>query len=189
MEGVQQKTAKKAFRIKKVKPIVEIVPHFPGCICTPSRLKVNVTPERVEARMWITPLCEGDLQDARVEVWYEGKKINSVETPCKITTQAIAKLMGVMTFMAPFASMFLEAYGLDPKTQASQGFPIIKSLLKIVQIPYFTVFLILLFAGLGVFFYLKNRPQESDPVTQFFEVQALAPKEETVSETVPETKE
>lgn len=176
MARVVQKTAEKAFVIKKVKPIVQIIPHFPGCICTPGKMSVNVTPERVEAKMWVTPLCNGDLKDARVEIWYEGSLVNEVKTPTRVATQTVAKIMGTMSFCAPFIASVLQGFNLDPQSQIKEGFPLLKWILQVVTLPYITLISLLFFVGLALFFYLRNRPQEADPVTEFFGVKARESK-------------
>lgn len=178
VDGVKQATAKKAFAVKMVKPIVQIVPHFPGCLVSPNKMEVNVTPETVEARMWVTPLCEGDLKDARVEVWYDGERVNSVKTPCRVTTHTMTRVMAGLSLLAPFISSTLQAFQMDPESQIRDGFPLVKGLFQMMNTSYTTFVLLFIFLGLTFFFYQRSRAEEADPITEIFEVKTRAPQEE-----------
>ncbi|MCR4315009.1 MAG: hypothetical protein NUW37_01530 [Planctomycetes bacterium] len=96
----------KEFAIAKDKPRVEVKVHFPGCITVPATQLVDVSPERVEMQFYLTPMAAGDLPDANVEIWHEGRMIERIQTPATIARPTWAKvsiacavLFPVLTFL------------------------------------------------------------------------------------------
>ncbi|MFN3198134.1 MAG: hypothetical protein ACE366_06920 [Bradymonadia bacterium] len=106
-------------------PVITVVPVFPGCLCTPQQLQVDLTPETVEVRFWLTPLVRGRLGDARVEIHQHGRCLDRIPTPAKVADQALTRMVAVGSALAPLGSKLLEKSGLDPLTLLTERLPVV----------------------------------------------------------------
>ncbi|NHI93015.1 MAG: hypothetical protein EAX96_10975 [Candidatus Lokiarchaeota archaeon] len=157
-----------SFEVEKTEqkpPIVKIIPFFPGCLITPNQAEVNIEEDNLEVLFWITPLVLGKI-DSCVEFWFEGKRIDKVETPTKIVTQTISKVMataGVVTGVVPAALEFLN---IDVNGYLSALFstywPQMETFFSVWGILIIEIIIVSALIGLGAFFYLKKRPKETE---------------------------
>ncbi|MGE3854027.1 MAG: STAS domain-containing protein [Planctomycetota bacterium] len=154
-------------KIKAANPMVEIVPRVPGCLVVPDRLTVDVRPESVEAQFFVTPLAPGDIRHARVEIWYEGVRIDTIETPTKVTTQFIARVLALGGVLNPLIFGTLEGLGVNPSEAASNAM-----LVRLAQ-NFGGSYMVMGLAAavvcglLASLFWWINKPRQSDPVVQF----------------------
>jgi hypothetical protein len=165
-QHVAQVEGKKAFKIKRGNPFVTIRPILPGCLCIPQELSLNVKPKVAEAKFWITPTAEGVLEEARVEVLYEGKVVSTIDIPTTVTTQALAKLTGSAAFLTTTAGPFFEAFGISVKKESASLFADVLAHLAGGSYRYG-------FAGILAFFalviFLKRRPKTAPETEGFFD--------------------
>lgn len=154
---VQQVSSEAAFKVKSSNPIVQIKPVIPGCLCVPSVIDLDVTQSVAEAQFYLTPQSMGKLEGARVEVFYEGQRVDAIELDCWATTQAMAKLSGsVAAVMTTFGPTF-SALGDDLKGQGAEGLGQLIGALGSQQGPVLSS---VIFGLLSVLFYLWNRPKQ-----------------------------
>ena len=154
-------------RVKAANPMIEIVPRFPGCLVVPDRLTVDVRPESVEAQFFVTPLAPGAGGHARVEIWYEGVRIDTIDTPTKVTTQFIARVLALGGVLNPLIFGTLEGLGVSPADGASSA--------MLVQAARFFggSYLMMGMAAAAAcgavasLFWMLNKPRQSDPVVRF----------------------
>jgi hypothetical protein len=122
---VAQVSSKKSFKIDRRDPYVTIRPILPGCLVVPAEKKINVVPELVETRFFVTPQVEGDIGEASCEILYQGKVLDTVMTPTRVTKQTLAKAAAAFSFGAPFiGSVFNE--------QLAKGFPMFADFSRVV---------------------------------------------------------
>lgn len=105
------------------RPVITVVPVFPGCLCSPNQIEVDLTPESVEVRFWLTPLVNGRLGDARVEIHQDGRCLDRIPTPAVVADQTITRLTAAGSALSPVAGKLLEKIGLDPITWVSAQLP------------------------------------------------------------------
>lgn len=166
---VTQVEGKEKVVVKREAPVVEVVPIFPGCLVMPPRIKVDVTPEEAKAKFWLTPNTEGELEEARVEIWYQDKLATTIETPAKATKHTWAILSMVFALLVPVISALLEILQVDVR----KNIPLVLLWMKRgVEALGGATTAGLLLALLGVVgavvFYLLNRPEEAEPIESIF---------------------
>lgn len=103
------------FAVAASRPVVQVIPHFPGCMILPGSLELDVTPDRVEALFWVTPLAVGKLDHARVEIWQDGRLLSRIPTPCRVVRQTLAKFMLAGGILSPVIGVGLELMGVELK--------------------------------------------------------------------------
>ncbi len=166
-DKVAQVTSKKGFSVKKENPFVTVRPIFPGCLCVPSELTVDISPTLAEAKFWLTPTGEGQVWDARVEIWYEGKRLDSVPTPTRVARQTRAKLLAGFAFVAPAFKSVLGAYDIDLQERTGS---LVRSLVDFAGGPESFGWVLGVLALVAAFVsYVKARPRRGPPVVQMFE--------------------
>ncbi|MEM1296406.1 MAG: serine/threonine-protein kinase, partial [Verrucomicrobiota bacterium] len=114
------------FEIDEANPDVEVEPHFPGCLVTPSRIRVDLTPELVTTKFWVTPLAIGNMKSACVRVYYQGRLVDTLATPAKVVTRTSARAAAIVGIGWPFIYPILELRGWTWTDQVEQQFPILK---------------------------------------------------------------
>ncbi len=178
---VVQVEAKEKVRVKSEKPVVNVVPQFPGCICVPERQEVDLTPENTEVTFWITPVAEGKLPTASINVHYEGKIIQKIECPTHVAKSTAAKVTASAAVISPIFFSAIESVGLDPKAQMETGFPLVKQIANWLENLSISMFGVPIMSGMtlmgliigfiafiaAIFFFIKSRPKESDPIDDF----------------------
>lgn len=73
-------------------PFVNVEPCFPGCIVSPPVRAVDLSADRTTAKFWITPLVEGDLDEACVLISRYGRPLEALPTPAKVVKRTAAKV-------------------------------------------------------------------------------------------------
>jgi len=178
---VQQTVGKERLEVKAAQPFVEIVPRFPGCFCVPDRARVDVTPEKVEVPFWITPHAVGNLQDAKVEVWYEGKLLDTIACPAKVKKPTLAMVAALLGGIAPvFFGAFEVATGTSAQEQVGESFrygipELAQSAGGLQNLGLYAGAALLGLAAVGWFFARPRRKQ--NPSESFFDVK-LEPEQD-----------
>ncbi|MDF1663990.1 MAG: FHA domain-containing protein [Planctomycetota bacterium] len=163
---VDQVSSKKAFNIKKSNPNVHIRPIFPGCLCVPNELDLDVTERVAEAQFWLTPQALGKLEGAKVEILYEGKVVDTIDIDCTATTQALAKLSGSAAFITTSFGPTFESLG---KSLSEKGAGWIGELLQMAGSENGPLITSAMLGVLTVLFYLWKKPREADPIQNMFD--------------------
>lgn len=67
-------------------------------------LEQQLDPGRADAKVTfhVTPIAKGWLHGERVEVVQEGRKVQEIKLPCKVTSQRCTWLLLLLTFLIPF---------------------------------------------------------------------------------------
>jgi len=100
-EKIARAATGKALEIKEDESIVRIEPLIPGCICVPSFGYLDAKKEYDHLNFVISPLTVGEINDAKVNIYYKDELIDSIPTPIKIVNTAIAKISAVITIIIP----------------------------------------------------------------------------------------
>ena len=170
---IEQVEGKKDVVVSKEKPIVEVVPHFPGCLIVPSRKKVDVTPEISQANFSVTPLAESKNQKGYVEIYYNGEVIDTVEQlTYHVEKQTIAKFALYMSIISPVISTSLDAFQIDFNEKLPMA---IEWLSKVTQLfggkTGFGLALAGAFLFISLVSYLLKRPREANPIENVLPVE------------------
>lgn len=152
----------RTLEIKEISPYVQVEPYFPGCICVPAMIPLDARKDAATADFKITPLATGDISDATVRIYYEGKIIDEIKTPTKVVKQTMAKISGLLTGLMPlFGPLFDDKIG----GYLSTAIPFWDSLGGIEEF-------FLLLSGISALFtsvfYMLKRPKDAEPVHSNF---------------------
>ncbi len=102
----------KTLKIKELSPFVYAEPIFPGCICVPAQIPLDARKDSDTADFHITPLATGPIMDACVRLYYEGKLVDTIQTPTKVVNQTSAKISILAAVFFPiFGPLFDERIG------------------------------------------------------------------------------
>lgn len=101
----------KPVEVRKDNPWVKVVPSIPGCLTVPHDAVVDVTPPNAEVKFWITPLGEGRINEAQVEIWYQNKCLQKIPVAISVVRQWPAKLAVACSVAMPVLSFLYEVYG------------------------------------------------------------------------------
>jgi len=165
-QHVAQVESKKSFKIRRGNPFVTVRPILPGCLSVPAEITLDVKPKVAEAKFWVTPTAEGVLEDARVEVVYEGKVVSTIAVPTRVTTQTIAKLTGGAAFFSTTAGPFFEAFGISVK---KAGASFVADLLADMAGGSMRFGMAGVLAFLALVFFLRRRPKAGPETEGFFD--------------------
>lgn len=194
-EGAQQTL------VRRDNPVVTVIPRFPGCLCVPDRVDVDLTPELASVHFSITPTATGDLGAARkskmreleesgkpfpsdvayVEVQYEGRVINRVPTPTRVTTQRLARAAATLAIASPVFFGTIEAIGVEKSELFTNLLVNAQELARVSQVQGLSALwqIGLAVAGafllLGGLFWFINRPRAGEPIDRFLTVQTRKP--------------
>ncbi len=102
-------------QIAAATPKLRLRPCFPGCISVPAESVVDVTPEQTTIDFWITPLVEGELPDATLEVYHQDVLLETIQLPAKVVKTTWAKVTLTAGVMFPVLGAVLEMFGLQVK--------------------------------------------------------------------------
>ncbi len=152
------------FEIDEAEPDVEVEPHFPGCLVTPSRVRVDLTPELVTTKFWITPLAMGTMKSACVRVYYQGRLVDTLATPTKVVNRTSARVAAIAGIGWPFIYPILELRGWTWTEQVQQQFPILKLIVDGLGTASGTLALMASFLIIAVIFYRITRPLACEDV-------------------------
>jgi hypothetical protein len=168
---VSQVESDKVMEIKETSPYVRLIPVLPGCIISPPECVVDVRSEKVDAEFRIAPQSEGDLREfARVEIWHEGQRKDSIPIPCVVRTQLLTKIASSCAVISSVSGAFLEAYvGNAPVASAPAGQSFAATIAKkfVVLLGSSGLWLGLFFLVAAFLCYLWLRPRRGDIIEKF----------------------
>lgn len=172
-EKVAQVAGQKDIVVKRQKPIVEVIPYFPGCLIVPTRKKVDITPEIAEINFSVTPLAESKKQQGYVEILYNGEVIDTVDNlRYNVGKQTIAKFALYLSIISPVISTSLDALKIDFNEQLPAA---IEWLAHITQMcggkTGFGAVLAGIFLFISLVFYLAKRPKKASPIDKVLPVE------------------
>ena len=171
VEGVAQAEARRSIRVTEEDPHVDLVPHFPGCLVTPERSRLDVKGSVTRAVFEVTPLAEGMLSTARVDIFHGGRKVEEIATPTRVVKLTSARVAVAASVVGPVFSTLLETLAVDRGGAGSAPVRLLRWVLESVGgwTGLGFVFGAVSLAA-GGFFYFLRRPEEADPVQSMMEV-------------------
>ncbi|MDP7034829.1 MAG: hypothetical protein QF752_10100 [Planctomycetota bacterium] len=146
---------------------VRVVPHFPGCLVVPPQTELDLNSPLAQARFWITPLAEGDLTDARVEIWQDQQPLQTIACPTVVSSLFLPKLFIGLSIAIPLALSILTGLGITLESLLPWILGWIAGGIGETILGWISFFG---FAAAGTFLYIQRRPQESAPRTSFFDL-------------------
>lgn len=162
-----------AFVLDRAEPDVEVEPCFPGCLVTPPRVRLDLTPEQVTAKFWITPLAEGELSGACVRVYYRGRLVEILPTPTRVVGRTIARISAIAGVCWPIVMPLFESWEWTWADQFRDDFPLLRSLLDALGTGLGTLILMAGFFLVAGVLYWVTRPlpcRDDLPVTMLPEL-------------------
>jgi len=176
MQDVAQVESETGFTVTRESPMVRIEPVLPGCAVAPTSIEIDCTADLAEARFHVTPIVEGDIPEARVEVRHEGRLVDQVPIPTRVAKQTVAKASATLSAVSPFA---LQVLRLADKGAADRSDPMgavfgaIQDLAAKVGGPTRLGLLIAVAGALvALAAYLRNRAKEGAPIVRFLDYSA-----------------
>ncbi|WP_372365797.1 STAS domain-containing protein [Candidatus Uabimicrobium sp. HlEnr_7] len=169
---IEQVEGKQDVVVSKDKPIIEVVPHFPGCLIVPPKKKVDVTPEISHANFTATPLAESKNQKGYVEIYYNGELIDTIENMTyHVEKQTIAKFALYLSLISPVISTSLDVFQVDFNEKLPAA---IETLSKFTEFfggkTGFGFALAGVFLSISAVFYFLKRPREANPIENILPV-------------------
>lgn len=158
--------------ISKDNSIVEVIPTIPASLVAPFRKQVDIAPEMVDAWFEVTPLVQGNFERAGVEIYYQGRLVQSIPIPMSVNKQTWAKVSCFLGIISPIASLLVDFYsariaGILPSLGAWTA-----KVAAVCQRPFWVgaslagIFLV----AAAILYYFK-RPVEADPIESMMNVQ------------------
>ncbi len=149
-------------QLTEAKPIVQVQPVFPGCICVPAQAPLDARKDSDTADFHITPLATGEVMDACVRIYHEGKLVDTIQTPTKVVNQTSAKVSALAAVVFPiFGPLFDERIG-----------PFLASVIpfwdQIGGIENFFLIIAGALAFFGTIMYYIHRPKQAIPIEANF---------------------
>ncbi len=149
-------------KIRELSPFIQVQPIFPGCICVPAEIPLDARKDSDTADFHITPLATGPIMDACVRIYYEGKLVDTIQTPTKVVNQTPAKISVLAAVFFPiFGPLFDERIG-----------PFLASVIPFwEQIGGIENFFLVLAGALGfisTILYYIHRPKQAMPIEANF---------------------
>jgi anti-sigma B factor antagonist len=168
LEQVAQTEGRKVIEVAREKTDVTIAPCLSGCLVSPSSITLDVTPETATAEFWVTPVIEGNIS-GWVDIVYQGKIVDKIVLTTRSVQQTIAKIGAAGAILSPVLSLVLDGLQWNMKGLGSM----FSQMQGAIGLWLVGLVLMLLFVGTGVFFYLRNRPQEAEIVEKFFTMEQM----------------
>jgi hypothetical protein len=186
LQEVAQVESETGFTVSRESPMVRIEPVLPGCAVAPAAIDIDCTAAVAEAKFHVTPIIEGDLAEARIEVRHEGRVIDIVPIPTRVAKQTMAKISATFSAVAPIATKILHLAnrggGAGEDDVVGRAAALLADLEKAVGGPAaFAVAVALVGAFFALVFYVRNRAREGDPIVRFLDYAAALPAEEDLS--------
>jgi hypothetical protein len=82
-------------------------PVIPGAIVTPADYTLDESHSQTNPPFFITPLARGRLENARVEVYDQGRLVGTIALPMKAVTQCLTWVLLCLTFAIPYAAYWI----------------------------------------------------------------------------------
>ncbi|TXT67672.1 MAG: membrane protein of unknown function [Promethearchaeota archaeon] len=156
-EKVIRAATDKTYEIEEEKPILYVEPIIPGCICVPTSGKLDATKEYDHETFLITPLEVGEIPEARVDIFYKDRLIDSIPTPITIVKTTMVKITSFIALLFPIISLLFEE-SLDSLFQV-----VIPFYASIGGLEGIIAILTGAFALISAMFYYFKRPKDASP--------------------------
>ncbi len=162
LKMVSKKVARAAtgvtMEIEEDVPTIEVKPIIPGCVCMPSIGHLDAEEEYDHVLFLITPLEDGDIPDARVEIYYKDKLIDTIPTPINVVKTTIVKISTAFTLIIPILGSLFD--------QSLEG--LLKAILPFYELIGGLDGLLAILTGIfsvmtAIFYYLR-KPRDAAPV-------------------------
>ncbi len=169
-----QQTSNTKLTLKKTESLLKVVAQFPGCIVTPSESWVDVSEEESSVKMWVTPLTEGHLEDASIQVFAQGKCLKEIPLAVSVSKQLPAKIAFFSGLILPILSFAYEVSKSQLLNSSSQLVGEATSFIQKSAAPLGGVGdLGLILGGISILFalslYLGNKNKRAKPLVDFLE--------------------
>ena len=156
----------KKISVDKAQPHIVVRPVFPGCITTPEKLILNLTPEQVQDTFWVTPVALGKMKVAHVDIYYNDHCIDTISTPMNITKQKAAKISILLGIIIPIVSCIYKFFTKSPEEREALLSPIYNLwnwiLPYLVEYWYVGLFVGLFFVLLSFILFLVHKVKKTD---------------------------
>jgi len=149
-------------RKAKTEPIVEIEPCFPGCLISPERLRIDVSPVTQTVRFWVTPLTEGDLDEACVRIFYRGRLVEELPTPTKVVKRTWGYVCIAAGLGWPIFQWVAQRLGWSPMDEINEGFPVVGRLFESIGVTAGSLLIGGVLLAIGGLIYRLTRPIEAN---------------------------
>ncbi len=93
-------------------------PCFPGCISVPAEQMLDARSEQTTLDFWITPLVDGELADARLEVHRGEELLDVIPLPSRVVRTTWAKIALGAGILLPIIGVVFDMFGLEPRGNA-----------------------------------------------------------------------
>lgn len=90
-------------------PFVDLVPVFPGCVCIPNKITLNIMKRETTGKFWITPISKTHPEDSHIEIWYQRQRLSFVNLKSSIVRLFWCKCF---LFLAPLSYLFVNWIGV-----------------------------------------------------------------------------
>lgn len=77
---------------------VQVIPVFPGCICSPSFRDLNLGQSQNNARFWVTPIS-GNTSRFSIDIVNDGHLTSSLAMPIKVKSSKVSKTFFLLAFL------------------------------------------------------------------------------------------
>jgi len=114
-KGVRQARSE-AFEVA-ADSVVAVEPILPGCQVYPPQAEVVVGAGDCSVKFHVVPHVLGPLEHARVVIRQQGRVLAEVPLEARVSKQALAVLMGVLSFIAPVVSMVFKHFKVNFQEQ------------------------------------------------------------------------
>ena len=111
------------FVIDPQDPIVEVQPQFPGCLISPTAISADVSEENTALNFWVTPLAEGQLEGACIQIRHKGRLVQVLPTPSRVKGRAATRFFALAGILGPVLVQVLEGMGWSLAGEVEKGFP------------------------------------------------------------------
>jgi len=160
--GMEVTIGKAEFQIDPDEPIVEIEPCFPGCLISPERLRIDVSPVTQTVRFWVTPLTEGDLDEACVRIFYRGRLVEELPTPTKVVKRTWGYVCIAAGLGWPIFQWVAQRLGWSPMDEINEGFPVVGRLFESIGVTAGSLLIGGVLLAIGGLIYRLTRPIEAN---------------------------
>jgi hypothetical protein len=176
MREVAQVESEQSFSVTRESPFVRIEPVIPGCAVAPTSIELDCTAELAEARFHVTPIVEGEVPEARVEVRHEGRLIDNVPIPTRVAKQTVAKVSALFSAASPVAMQMLRLsneQGIDRGDLAGAVLGAVQDASAALGGPTALGLLVAVVGALiALVAYLRNRAKEGSPIVRMLDYSA-----------------
>jgi len=157
-EEIVRAATGKTYEIEEEVPILYVEPIIPGCICVPSTGKLDARKEYDHELFLITPLEVGEIPNARVDIYYKEKLIDSIPTPIEVVKTTMVKISSAFAIIFPIIGALFDQW-LD------NVFKIIIPFYEAIGgLEGFIAILTGAFALMTAIFYYFKKPKDAKPV-------------------------